>query len=120
MTPKPAILFGLVGVQFIEDDADLAAGMGLHNPVHEVQELDPAAPFVMPARYLAGRDIEGRKQGRGSMPFVIVALARQRASIGELEIALLALQGLDGGLFVNSENERPLDAKRGQGLRQSL
>ena len=39
------------------------------------------------------------------MPLVIVALACERAPIGKLEIALFAFQSLDGGLFVDGENQ---------------
>src|SRR6202040_2499520 len=42
----------------------------------------------------------------GPVPFVIVALARQRAPIGKLQIALAALQGLDRGLFIDRKNKR--------------
>src|SRR5258706_15324749 len=81
---EPAVIFGLMGVKIVENDMDFAAGMCGEDAVHEVEELDPAPPFVMPPRYCAGRHIEGREQRGGPVPFVIVALARQRAPIGKL------------------------------------
>jgi hypothetical protein len=39
-----------VGVEIVEDNVDLAIGMCLYAPVHEVEELNPAASFVMPTR----------------------------------------------------------------------
>src|SRR5580704_9074740 len=38
---QPAPALGLVGVEVVEDDVDLALGMGGHDPVHEVEKLNP-------------------------------------------------------------------------------
>src|SRR5205807_3010627 len=46
---------------------------------------------------LSGGDFERRKQCCGAMPLVIVALAGQGAAIGQLQITLRSLQGLDEG-----------------------
>src|SRR6266702_1680658 len=51
---------------------------------------------------LSGGDFERRKQRCVAMPLVIVALAGQRATIGQLQIALRSLQGLDRGLLVHA------------------
>src|SRR6266702_5991066 len=51
---------------------------------------------------LSGGDFERRKQRCGAMPLVIVALAGQRATIGQLQIALRSLQRLDRGLLVHA------------------
>lgn len=40
------------------------------------------------------------------MPLILVALARQRTPIGQFEIALAALQGLDRWLLVNGQDQR--------------
>ncbi len=106
MAFKPAVFLGLVGVEVVEDDMDVAARMRGGDPVHKVQKFDPAAPFVLPSRHLAGGDIERCKQSCGSVPLVIVALPRQGAPVGEFEIALFAFQSLDGGLFVDRKHER--------------
>ena len=105
MAFEPAVFFGLMGVEVVEDDMDFAARMCGGDPVHEVQKLDPAPPFVLPSRHLAGGDIERREQSCGSVPLVIVALPRQGAPVGKLEIALFAFQSLDGGLFVDGEHQ---------------
>src|ERR1700737_1812257 len=43
----PAVALGFVSVEIVEDDMDLAPGMGRHDAVHEVEELDPPpAPVV--------------------------------------------------------------------------
>ena len=52
----------------------------------------------------SGGDFERGKQGRGAVPFVVVALAGQGAPVRQLQIALRPLQGLDRRLFVDTEN----------------
>src|SRR5438552_3950337 len=49
-------------------------------------------------------DFERRKQCCRAMPLVVMALAGQGAAIGQLQIALRSLQGLDRGLFVHAEH----------------
>ena len=44
---QPAVAFRLVGVEIVEDDVDLAPGMGRDDAVHEIQELDPAPPLPL-------------------------------------------------------------------------
>ena len=44
---QPAIVFGFVSVQVVQDDVNFAAGMCGDRAVHEVQELDPPAAPVM-------------------------------------------------------------------------
>src|ERR1700688_3224885 len=39
---EPSLALGFVGVEVVEDDMDLAAGMGGDDPVHEVEKLDPS------------------------------------------------------------------------------
>jgi hypothetical protein len=42
--PQPTIVFGLMGVQVVQDDVDLPARMFDDDSVHEMKELDaPAA-----------------------------------------------------------------------------
>src|SRR6185437_13666178 len=53
-------------------------------------------------------DIEGRKQGRRSMPFITMAEAVHSFAVGQAKIALSPLQRLDMGLLVNTDNHRVL------------
>src|ERR1700757_4788983 len=53
---------------------------------------------------LSGGDLERRKQCCSAVPPVIVALAGQGAAIGQLQITLRSLQGLDRGLLVHAEH----------------
>src|SRR5713226_6172050 len=57
---------------------------------------------------LSGGDFKRRKQRCRAMPLVVVALARQGAAIGQLQIALRSLQSLDRRLFVHAEHNGPL------------
>ena len=54
----------------------------------------------MPRDDLAGGHFERSEQGRGPMPPVVVALPGQGASVGQLQVALRPLQGLNRGFFV--------------------
>ena len=74
---------------------DLAPGMGGHDAVHEVEELDAAATLVMARHNLAIGDVEGGKQRRSAVPRVVVCPAGQGAPVRQLEVALGALQRLD-------------------------
>lgn len=44
---EPAVIFGLMGAEVVESDMYFAAGIPGDDPVHEVQKLDPAPPFVV-------------------------------------------------------------------------
>ena len=55
---------------------------------------------------LPAGDLERGKQGRGAVPPVIMALARQGASIRQFQIALRPLQHLDRRFFIDTEDNR--------------
>src|SRR5215469_10775397 len=44
---QPAVVFGLVGIEIVQDHMDLAAGMFGNHAVHEIQELDAPAALIM-------------------------------------------------------------------------
>jgi len=62
---EPTVILWLVGVEIVEDDMDLPARMFGDDPVHEVEELDPPPPFIVPPQDFAARHIEGRKKRGG-------------------------------------------------------
>ena len=69
---QPAIVFGLMGVQVVQDDVHFPAGMLGDDAVHEVQKLDPPAAPVMSGFDQTGGDLQGREQGGRAMAFVLV------------------------------------------------
>ena len=69
---QPAIVFGLMGVQVVQDDMHFPAGMLGDDAVHEVQKLDPPAAPVMSGFDQTGGDLQGREQGGRAMAFVLV------------------------------------------------
>src|SRR5271155_816531 len=108
VTPEPAIVPGLVGVEIVEDDVDGRVRVSGHDIVHEIEELDaPPARFVRGGD-LAGRHLEGGKQGGGAVALIIVAMTGQRPAVRKLEIALRTLQRLDRGLLVDTDDDRVL------------
>src|SRR5689334_23755637 len=54
---QPAIVFGLVGVQVVQDDVNFPAGMLGDGAVHKVPELDPSAAPVMATPDQTGCDV---------------------------------------------------------------
>src|SRR5262249_47960665 len=100
------VLVLLVGIEVVEDHVQLAIRKDSNDAVHEVQKLDAATPLGMRRDDLSGRHFECCKQGRGAMPFVIMALAGQGAPVRQLQVALRSLQRLDRRLFVDTENNR--------------
>src|SRR6516165_4335744 len=102
---EPALIL-LMGIEVVEDHVEFAIRESGNEAVHEAEELDPAAPLGMRSNDPSGGDFERCEQGRGAVPLVVMALARQGASIRQLQITLRPLQCLDGRLLVDTENNR--------------
>jgi hypothetical protein len=65
MTPEPAIIPGLVGIQIVEDDMEVGIWVGGDNVVHEIEEFDPP-PLLVRGGDLPGGHLEGGEQRRGT------------------------------------------------------
>lgn len=102
MTPDPAVIFGLAGIEVVEHDMDRRVGVVGDDVVHEVDEFDAPPARLVSGRHLADGDL---KQGRGAVLLVVVAMAGQRPALGELQTALRTLQRLDRGLFIVSSTQ---------------
>jgi hypothetical protein len=102
---KPTLVL-FVGGEIVENDVELAIREGDSDAVHEAEELDTAAALGVRCNDPPGGDFERCEQGRGTVPFVIMALAGQGASVRQLQIALRPLQCLDRRLLVDTENNR--------------
>ena len=96
----------LVGIKIVEDDVQFAIREGGDKAVHEAEKLDAAPPFRMLRNDPPAGHVKRGKQGRGAMPLVVMALARQGAPVRELQIPLRPLQCLDRGFFIDTENNR--------------
>src|SRR5208282_4311092 len=109
---EPDVALGLADGEIVEDDVDFALRMGGDDPVHEIEELDASASFIVAAADCAADDIQRLKtawlsHGAGSM-----RLAGHRPPVGRLEVALRAFERLDGRLFVDGEHDGVV--RRGQ------
>src|SRR5271166_5211122 len=60
VTLEPAVVFGLVGVEVVEDHMDCGVRVASDDIVHEVEKLDASAALLVGGRDLAGGDLEGR------------------------------------------------------------
>ena len=65
-------LWVLLGVVVVDDDVQLAAGVGVGDLLQEVAELGLALPFVARVGDLAGRNLESGQQGGGAVALVVV------------------------------------------------
>src|SRR5262245_26819489 len=102
---EPAVA-PLMGVEIVEDDMQLASRKGSHDVLHEAEKLGTTPPLRMCRNDPSGGDFERCKQCRSAVPFVVVALAAQGASIRQPQISLRPLQRLDRRLFVDTEDNR--------------
>src|ERR1700683_1862402 len=89
---EPAIVFGLVGIEVIQNDMDLPARVFVDDLVHEIQKLTPPPPWIVPGLDQAGSDFEGREQRCGSMALVAMAEPVDRLTVGQSQISLCAFQ----------------------------
>ena len=69
------------------------ARIGGDDMVHEVEELDPPAPLLMRCGHFARSHVEGGEQRRSAVAHVVVAVAGQRPTVRQLQVALRPLQG---------------------------
>jgi hypothetical protein len=106
MSPQPAIMLRLVGVEVVQDHMNLLLAIAGHDLVHEVEQLhSPAAP-VMAALDQAGGHLQRGKQGGRAVPPVLMIESGERLAIGQLEPALGAFQRLDMRLLVHAQHDR--------------
>src|ERR1700704_6303109 len=92
MTLEPAVVFGFVGIEVVEDDMDGAVRMSGDDVVHEIKEFDAPPTRLVGGDHLAGGHLEGGEQRRGAVVLVVVTLTGQRPPVRKLEISLSALQ----------------------------
>jgi hypothetical protein len=72
MPGLPTVVLRFVGTQIVHNDVQLAAGISGDDLIHEVQKFAPSTPRVVGRGHGAREDLQGCKQGRRSMPFVLV------------------------------------------------
>ena len=72
---QPAVIPGLVGIQVIENDMNLAVGVSSNDFVHEIQELASPPPLVVRRLHQTGGYFQRRKQRCGAMPLIAMAVA---------------------------------------------
>jgi len=73
--------------------------------VHQIEEFDAPAAFVMASDDFPACKIERREQRRRSMPLVVVRLAGHGAPVRQFKVALRAFERLNRGLFVDRQND---------------
>ena len=97
-------MFGLVGVEVIEDDMQFHVRVERDDAVHEVQKLPTATVAVMTGMDKSRGHLESRKQGCRTMTLILMAKPSHGLAVREAQPTLGSHQGLDGRLFIGTEH----------------
>ena len=106
MVLPPAVAFGLVNIQIIQDDMQGATGVSDDQTVHEVEEFRSSATPVVTGFDQSAGHFQRRKQRGCAVPLVIVRETGESSAIGEAQPALSPFQGLDVRFFIHRQYER--------------
>jgi hypothetical protein len=102
---EPAIVFGFVGVEVVQDDVNFPVRMLGDDAVHKVRELDAPAAAVVAGFDQAGGHLERGEQGCGAVALVFMVEPRHRLAIGQLQPTLSPLQGPDVRFLVDRKHQ---------------
>ena len=83
-------------------------GVGGYELIHELTKFDTPSTALVGRFDLACSDFEGGEQRRSTIALIVMTSARQRPAVGQLQIALSALQRLDRRLLVYANHHRVL------------
>ena len=103
---QPTILFRLVRVEVVQNDVNLTPAVLCNEIIHEIEKLSSSSPRIMAHLDLAGGDLQGGKQGTGTVSLVAMAESIEDFAIGQAEPSLCSLQPLNVRLFVDAEHDR--------------
>src|SRR6516165_3982128 len=106
MACQPPILLGLVSVEVVQNDVDVAAAVLGDDIVHEIEELSSASSRIMPYPNLASCDLQGGEQSAGSMTLVAVTESVQGLAVRQPQPSLCPLQNLNVRLFIHAQHHR--------------
>lgn len=98
-------MFGFVNIEVIQDDMQLLSRIPGDHLVEESQKVAPPSALRMPTPHLPSQHLQGGKQRDGPMALVQMAEARHRVAIGQLQVALGSLQGLDMRLLLDRQDD---------------
>ncbi len=80
---EPAVVLGLVSIEVVEDHVEVDVwGVVGDEFVHEGEEVAPRAPRMMARLDATGGHLEGSEKGGGAVPFVLMAVAGEGATVG--------------------------------------
>ncbi len=105
---EPHVSLRLMRAEVVRNYMDFPVWMGAYYAVHEVQELYPSSPLVVSSYDLTGGRFECSEKGGGAVSLVFVREAGQCPTVGQLQIPLSTLQGLDVGLLIYAKYQRIL------------
>jgi hypothetical protein len=105
MCGQPSVTF-FVRAVVVQDHVQFHFGGGLgYHLVHKLQELFPSFQLREGGAYFSRRHLQSRKQVERPVPFVGAAVSPHDFALGGFHIAGLALQGLDAGLFIDTNHQ---------------
>src|SRR6266498_5386961 len=94
MPLQPAVAFGLMGIEVVEDDMDLPVGIGGHDAVHKIEKFHSAAALIVARFDQPSGYLQGGEQGGRAVSLVVVLKASERLPVGQSQPALGSFQGL--------------------------
>jgi len=102
MLAQPEVLLRFMSIKVVHNRMQLAQGVGRHHFVHEGQKVPAATALKMSRLHLPAGHLQGRKECRGIMPFVLVIKPHEGPAVGWPQPALRPLQSLNMGLPIDA------------------
>ena len=109
---QPPVVLGLVGGEVVQDDVQFGGWILGHGAVHEVHELPLPLALVVPHLHSAGMHLQGSEEGRGTVPLVLMGIPAHCLPVGKSQPSLGAFQGLNGRLFIHTDDHGVLGGSR--------
>ena len=104
MASQPAIMFGLVGAEVIQDDMNFFLGITGDDVIHEVEELAAPTPRIVPRLNQSRCHLKRSEERAGSVSCVFVTETRDRLAVGQSQPALCAFQRLNMGFLIHTKH----------------
>src|SRR3954452_6376253 len=96
---EPAVLFGLVRVQIVQHDVDLAVRVFGNDAIHKLQKLTATAAAIVCRLHLPRSDLKSGEQGRGAVTLVAATESVHGFPIRQAQESLRSFQRLNGSLL---------------------
>jgi len=83
---KPEIPLWLVRAEVIHNDMDFSVRTRADHAIHEIKELHPLSPLVVPGDNFASSRLQRSEKSGSTMPLILVGKASHRSAVGQPEV----------------------------------